>query len=273
MKPYQKTPEDIRREENDLKTNAIMRWLQNQEAFKFNPGDILIKKNKVHKWGVSHDDTQDEWTIETTSSTVNAPKKYVYAFENKLGIGYIRQLKSNGDGYCGTLICVANFDPENTRFELDPDFVDHTLIGDGEFAYNQEYLSKKKFRQDAMEANKKLLVKTSSEKGLREWFLGLKVGDEFWFGTTFDELVAHKYRVYGIYKGKKPRLSTNVYRHDAANDFLEASEWREIELEQIEANNGANGLRKLYEIGAFYWKKVSMTKPHPMKDQLCGPPK
>lgn len=279
MKPYQKTQEDIRREENDLKTNAIMRWLQNQEAFKFNPGDILIKKNKVYRWGASHVNAQDEWTIETTSPTVNAPKKYVYAFENKLGIGYIRQLKSNGSGYCGTLICVANFDPENTRFELDPDFVDHTLIGEGEFAYNQEYMNKKKFRQDAIEANKKLLVKTSSEKGLREWFLGLNVGDEFWFGNTYDELAVHKYKVHAIRKCQKPKngpeayYSTRPYGHDVANNFLEDSEWREIELEWIEGGGGLNGSKKRYEIGAFYWKKVSLTKPHPMKDQLCGPPK
>lgn len=279
MKPYQKTQEDARREENDLKTNAIMRWLQNQDAFKFNPGDILIKKNKVYRWGASHN-AQDEWVVETTSKTVGAPKKYVYAFENKLGIGYVRQLKSSGDGYCGTLICVANFDPENTRFELDPDFVDHTLIGEGEFVPNQEYLSKKKFRQDAMEVNKKLLVKTGSECGLREWFLGLKVGDEFWYGQTYDELASTKYKVHAIHKCNKPKEAqpghyyTRPYSHETASNFLEDDEWREIELEVIEQGvGGGTGLRKRYEIGAFYWKKVSMTKPHPMKDQLCGPPK
>ncbi len=283
VKPYEKTKADTDREESDLRSNAVMRWLLHQDAFKFNPGDIIIKKTRTWHYSPHSNERAEDWVTEVITKATGAPKKYVYAFENKLGIGYIRQLKANGKGYCGTLICVANFDPENTKFELDPDFVDHKLIGEGEFEYNTEYQQKKKFREEAIKANTKLLVKTSSKKGLTTWFLGLKPGDEFWYGQTFDDLVATKYRVIAIHKGKKPKKDPNHYsaysvsipREDHANNFLDDNAWQTIEVELLETPNqyARVGSKGHMNIGSFHWKKVSMTQPHPMKDQLCGPPK
>jgi len=257
-----------------------MRWLLNQDAFKFTPGDILIKKTRSYSYNPHNRDRQEEWVTEVITKTTGAPKKYVYAFENKLGIGYIRQLKANGEGYCGTLICVANFDPDNTRFELDPDFVDHTLIGEGEFSYNQEYANKKKFRQDAMDANRKIMEKTSSKRGLRAWYLSLKPGDVFWFGNSFDELCTNKYVVKRIIKASKPKPNTSnsyynqgVDRKTYANGFLEDNEWQTVEVEVLENSYHKPGTIKLFEIGVFSWAKVTMVQPHPMKDQLCGQPK
>lgn len=281
MKSYEKTQADIDREESDLKSNAIMRWLLCQDAFKFNPGDIIIKKTRSYTYNPQSHNQTKEWETEVVNKTTGAPKKYVYAFENKLGIGYIRQLRTNG-GYCGTLICVANFDPENTKFELDPDFIEHTLIGDGEFEPNTEYQQKKKFREEAMRANKKLLVKTSSKSGLKSWFMSLKPGDEFWYGATFDELVGTKYKVIAIHKGNKPKprewaLSSYqiVNREEQAHSFLDNKEWQTIEVELLETVNPYSkiGSKGHLNIGSFYWKKVTMSQPHPMKDKLCGPPK
>lgn len=276
MKPYEKTAEDTRREENDLKTNPLMRWLQNQDAFRFNPGDILIKK--VRKYGINPHTRErlDIWDTEVITKATGAPKKYVYAFENALGIGYLRQLKANGTGYCGTLICVANFDPENTRFELDPDFIDHSILGEGEFHYNNEYATKKKFRQDAMEANRKLLVRTSSKKALVAWFVGLQPGDVFWHGPTFDELATTKYKVLKILKGTQPQIMPNYYgvldKRAEANQYIGA-QWQTIEVETLESPYSRVGSRQQFDVGQFHWQKVTMSQPHPMKDELCGPPK
>jgi len=279
MKPYEKTKQDESREESDLKNNAIMRWLQNQDAFKFNPGDIIIKKTKSYNYNPHNRERSEEWVTEVITKATGAAKKYVYAFENKLGIGYLRQLKANGTGYCGSLICVANFDPENTRFELDPDFLDHTLLGEGEFTYNNEYVTKKKFREEAMAANKKIMVRTSSIKILKEWYLGLKVGDTFWYGQTFDDFAAVKWEVVKINTKDPYRPTTSGYmgKSEYANQSLGADEWRTIEAKIVE-NNGGNtyfypGSTKTLQMGTFSWAKVSMTRPHPMKDQLCGPQK
>lgn len=284
MKEYEKTDDDKRREENDLRSNPLMRWLQNQDAFKFNPGDILIKKNRSYSYNHHANVREDKWVTEAINKNTGAPKKYVYAFENKLGIGYLRQLKADGSGFCGTLICVANFDPENTKLELDPDFLDHTLIGEGEFQPNVEYLAKKKFRQEAMDANKKLLIKTSSEKQLIQWYTSLKVGDEFWFGQTFDEFAENKYQVTKIIQEQAPvRPTPGTWSYadtrDTSTKYRLAErmgkEWVKIEVKILESNHPYHkaGSTQYFDVSAFSWKKVSMTQPHPMKDKLCGPPK
>jgi hypothetical protein len=279
MKPYEKTQNDIKREENDLKSNAVMRWILNQDVFKFNVGDILIKKTRVWRWDPHAHPLKGGWETEVINSTTNAPKKYIYAFENKLGIGYLRQLKVSGDGYCDTLICVANFDPDNTRFELDPDFVDHTLLGEGEFTHNQEYLSKKKFREEAIAANRKILEKTSSKKGLRKLFLGFKPGDILWYGDTFDQLSTRKYIVKEIIKAQKPAYLkdyTDLEFKDKkynSNNFLEEAEWQLVKIEVLEHDFWKPGDQKILEISSLFWAKVSLTQPHPLKDQLCGPQK
>ena len=280
MKKYEKTKEDDIREKSDLESNPIMRWLQNQDAFKFNVGDILIKKTLRRSWNPQSHNHTETWDTEVITKNTGAPRKYVYAFENKLGIGYIRQLKVDGSGYTSQLICVANFDPVTTRFELDPDFVDHTLVGEGDFQYNTEYLNKKKFRAEAMEKNKAIMVKTSSDKQLIKWYTGLKPGDEFWFGGTFDEFVGCKYRVLKIENVPAPayRDTYNFNQTDAAKVRLSQRtdlQWTKMECEVLEHVETWTkpGSTKSFVISDFSWKKVSHTKPHPMKDPLCAPPK
>src|ERR1035437_5962556 len=175
---YDKTQSDKNREGSDLRYNVIMKFLKQQENFKFNIGDILIKQTRYG---------DDTWKTETTS--LEAPKKYMYVFENELGIGYIKQLRVDGSGFTTLLQCTANFDYDYVRLTLDPDFVDHMIIGEEEFQYNQEYVNKKNFRKDAIAKNRKLLIGTQSFKKRLAWFHGLKIGDKFWYGDNFDELV------------------------------------------------------------------------------------
>lgn len=138
---YEKTAADDDRERSDLRTNPVMRFLKNQEYYRFNVGDIVLKQTR---WSYNGD-----W--ETALTAVGAPRKFMYVFENDLGIGYIKQLKVDGSGFTSGLQCTANFDPDTTRLVLDPDFVDHMLVGEQEFQYNEEYLDKKNFRQEELQ--------------------------------------------------------------------------------------------------------------------------
>ncbi len=276
---YEKTPEDRAREENDLKTNPIMRWLQNQDVFSFNDGDILIKKTLVRAWNPqAHSYDKEEWTTEVINKHTKTPKKYVYAFTNKLGIGYIRQLKVDGSGCCSTLICLANFDPDITRFELDPDYVDHKLIGEGDFNWNDQYVARKKHRDEAIAANRKILVKTSSTKGIVEWFANLQPGDEFWWGKTFDDLVTHKYKVNKIrYDLQPPSYQIMPYAEHKVQHALNTKlgGWRTVEVFVIScpADQGYVKPGMLLNVKIFdvMHAKISMQQPFPMKDPLCDP--
>lgn len=237
---YDKTWSDQAREAHDLKTSPIMRFLKHQDYYKFNVGDILIKQRK---WSYN-----SEWETECITG-VQAPKKYMYVFENELGIGYIKQLRVDGTGFTNALICTANFDPDSTRFTLDPDYVDHMLVGEEDFQYNTEYLNKKAFREEAIAKNTKLLLNTHSTKKRIQWFAGLNVGDEFWCGYTFDELATSRYKVISSVTNGMPRTIEVVI----------------VEHERLDVGQNVR-----FDEDEFIRMRVASQRPFPMKDPLCG---
>lgn len=260
MIEYKKTAADDVREKSDLERSPIMRFLKHQDYYKFNVGDILVKQTRSNY-------LRDDWVTE--KNVVGSPRKYVYVFENELGIGYIKQLKVDGTGFTTNLICTANFDPHFTRFMLDPDFVDHLLTGGGDdFQYNKEYIEKRTFRQEAIEKNTQILVNTRSAKKRYAWFHSLKVGDVFWFGDTFDILVESKFEVSSIEDSPKENCPRHVLERLDSLDLKYFDRYRTI----VAANLRGAGSMSL-TADYFTWTRVTMQEPFPLKDVLCGQPK
>lgn len=258
---YVKTADDAEREQSDIKTCPIQRYMKNQDQFRFNIGDILIKSTKWYGG-------MREWHTECTAGT-GTPTKFMYVFENELGIGYIKQLKVDGTGFTNSLICTSNFDPDNVKLMLDPDYVDHILLGgDEEFQYNSDYLDKKAFRLEAAAKNKKLLIGTQSVKTRLVWFHGLKVGDIFWCGSNINELEGNHYCVTSIRDDPKDR-APKFMQDDLANMVKLMPSYRMITVE----HNGDKYNTMQYTQDHFAWRKVTATQPHPSKDPLCGPQK
>jgi len=265
MIKYKKTKADSDRERLDLERSPVMRFLKHQDHFKFNVGDILIKQTKQYIYGKNAQlmDDEDLWKTETITG-VSAPKKFVYVFENELGIGYLKQLRVDGSGFTSQLICTVNFDPANTRFKLDPDFVDHMLVGEEDFQYNTEYLTKKAFRNEAIKKNTKLLVNTRSAKQRHKWYDGLKPGDVFWWGDTFDDLITDKYEVVNVKDLPLDACPSHV-RQDLGEGLRYMSHYRIVEAMAIKSGN-----IQTLTVNHFVWRKVTMTEPYPMEDTLCG---
>jgi len=170
---YEKTAEDIKIEETDLKTNRTLKHLRHVNFYKFSIGDVLIREEK---WGTN------DWRVKTASCGL--PYKYVYVFENELGVGYIRRLSVKGDKFVDTSVCVVNFDPHETRFSLDPSYANHLLLAseDDELDLKSEYTDIKKKREAMHRKNMKLAEKiTNFAEGL-EFLKKMKVGDTFWWG-------------------------------------------------------------------------------------------
>lgn len=268
MAEYKKTPSDEGRELNDLKNSPIMRFIKNQDMFKFRVGDILVKQvaNYANGW-----DKEPDW--KTSLHVIGAPKKYQYLFENELGIGYIRQLKADGTALNSTLMCMANFDPNTTRFIIDPDYVDHLLLSDSDdkFVPADEWLTKRAYRTDAIRKNTERLIPANNMNKLYAWLTGLKVGDTFWRGTSWDELVVSRYEVTKITDvplasnfelckkldvyGIAPKLFTV---HRSVEIKVLTSKWRTI------------GATNNEDVTDFRWKKILDTVPDPLSDDLCG---
>jgi len=235
---YTKTPDDINREKSDIARSPIMRFLKNQEHFKFNIGDIVVKQRKI--FGTN------EWHTELIPG-VKSPKKFMYVFENELGIGYMKQLRVDGTGFTSTLVCTANFDPDSVRFVLDPEFVDHVLLGDEDFEHNKEYKNKKAFRDEAIKKNKKILVNTRKLKTRMDWISNLKIGDVFWVGDKFDDMVHNNFKVVETVTNERP-LTIMV-----------------VSL--------VTGYTRTFDEDFFVWRRVTMQPPFPMEDPLCDHPR
>lgn len=262
MIKYDKTKSDAERERDDLRRSPIMRFLKHQDWFRFNIGDVLVKQTKRY----SPDGEPEQWHTDKLVGN-GAPRKYVYVFENELGIGYLKQLRVDGSGFTSQLICTVNFDPENTRFQLDPDYVDHMLVGEDGFQYNKEYLDKKNYRVEAIKENTKNLVNTRTAHKLVGWFHGLKIGDTFWFGETWDDMVKDKYVVKEVNDMPTSMLPSHVGTR-LGLAFLPS--YRNIKVDR-ERNGHVSSV--VFTADHFHWRKVSMVKPVPLKDELCGPQK
>lgn len=184
---YTKTSQDEAREKADLNSDPVLIFLRNQDDQQFNVGDVLIR---MYRHG-------DEWKPETFSSTADTPKKYLYAFQNELGIGYVKPFKTNGK-LSEVCACLTQFVSDTSKFVLDPEYADHIMLSDGEeFKPTGSFKEKKKFRDKAIANNKKLMVPKDNES-VTAWFNNRKVGDEFYYGYSVPDMVESKYRVLEV---------------------------------------------------------------------------
>jgi hypothetical protein len=204
---YDITQEDLKTMERDLQNDRVLKHLKNLSFYKFTIGDVLICEEKHRKY----DGTKDfEW--KTKLANCDLPYKYVYVFENELGIGYIHRLSINGRKFVERSICVTEFDPDQTRFILDPEYADHMLLADENenFDAKSRYDDIKKKREQIHRKNKKLCVQIDDEIQAAAWIKSLKVGDQIWWGNTINSIRKEPYSVQSI------NSSTDYYHGYAA---------------------------------------------------------
>ncbi len=178
---YEITQEDRDVMTRDMCTDRTLKHLRNLSFYKFTIGDVLIREEKCSKHGSYG---EYEWKPMTASCGLN--NKYVYVFENELGIGYIRRLSVNGRKFVDHPMCVTNFDPDQTRFSLDPEYADHMLLAseEDEFDAKSRYDALKKKREKVKRMNAKIALKLNGddEQSIIAWMKSLKPGDILWWG-------------------------------------------------------------------------------------------
>ena len=85
--------EDMKRITAHDKTNQTNRYLEyKKNGPKFKIGDVLIRKK--------HYSATRGWETEMVSDRSNVPKKFYYVHENENGVGYVKQIKSDGSSLC-----------------------------------------------------------------------------------------------------------------------------------------------------------------------------
>lgn len=257
MIDYKKNKKDLQREKNDLESNKIMIYLKNKDKFKFSIGDILIQKipsNPVHAYSHGED---LKWVTVKANKIYDIPKRFLYAFENELGIGYIKQLSIDGKSFVSRLICLANIDPRYTTFEVDPEYSDCMLLGNNFIEQiNSTYNDIKNFRKNAIFHNKKILVK---RKNIEKWANNLNIGDVFYAGWSHEQFCSSRWEIVKITKTPWDQLDNyerllNPKMENKAIVYITA-----INRDNITKEFGLPELKRL---------KVSSQVPFNLKDKI-----
>jgi hypothetical protein len=205
---FKLTQKELDEFKQDEAVNPVIKYLKNKESVKFNIGDVLIRQVARYDYAGPHGRTL-KWTTDNVSNVSNAPKKFVYVFENEFGIGYIKQLRANGQGFTNYMVCTANIDFDHTRFTLDPDYADHLLLAgkDDKFAYNERFKHDKAAREEVYKHNKALIDKTDTIEQVNALFDRVKAGDSIWIGRSMYQAADNKFTVVEVknesnYRGK-----------------------------------------------------------------------
>lgn len=214
---YEITAEDRQIMEHDLANDRTLKHLRNLTFYKFSPGDVLIREELCY----APNSSEKKWRVETGSG--NLPLKFVYVFENELGIGYIRRMSVSGDRLVERPMCVTEFDPDKTRFKLDPEYADHMLLaaeGD-EFDMSERYRAMKKRREAVHRRNKKKMVQLATTGDVINWMKTLKIGDQIWIGYNIGGIHKDPYTIKEIHfstAGVKP--PANTWGYTPEQDYL-----------------------------------------------------
>jgi hypothetical protein len=210
---YEVTQEDRDTMTRDMTTDKTLKHLRDLSFYKFSIGDVLVRRDRHRKW----DNGNDSYEWKTSIAQCGLPHKYVYVFENELGVGYIRRLSVNGRKFVDRPICVTEFDPDQVKFELDPEYADHMLLSheDDDFDTKSRYDEVKRKREQINRKNKKLALVMPDEAAAIDWMSKLKVGDHFWYGYSVTNISKDPFYVHEISlvepPGFKQQYSTAYY--------------------------------------------------------------
>lgn len=158
-----------------LDRDPTYKYLKYKKDFSFSVGDVLIKRiNK--SFG-----PDPLWEYEAVSGLSNHMlKRYMYVYEDpETGIGFIKQMKINGEGLGKLLIPMTNFDYDYVRFEVDPVFLDSILLGDGSFDIKTLAKAEKQRKEEVIDFNKTIAHPSSKCSEINSFISSLKVGSEF----------------------------------------------------------------------------------------------
>lgn len=223
----------------------VVRYLRNRETANFSIGDILICQRS---WNQYDEVGERKWTTEYTSETTKVPAKYIYVYENEIGIGYVKRLVANGKGLGHQLICLVEINHSNMRFIIDPDYQDSVLLGDDTYSYNNALKDAQKAKRAIDKKNKPLLVDTRTWESINAAFATLKPGDTVWDGWSSQEASKRAITVISIEKKSKHTYSAN--KHAPCLDFY-----------AIELTHSGHPHKYKEETEHFVGRKLFLTQP------------
>ncbi len=208
----QLTPAEQSQLDASVRDNQVRKWLAVRDTLKFEVGDVLLKM--IPKWG-----EDGVWQPENIQSDTKMPQRYVYIFEDDQGIGYFKKLLLSDGSLGKELFRITDFDFERTRFQVDPEYAEHTLL-DAEFDIKELRKKALEGRKIATKMNRKMGKKFTTLKDMNEFFDQLNVGDTFYTTGDWTGRYQNQYKIDKIEKVEVKTLNAD-YRNYSWDRFKE----------------------------------------------------
>lgn len=149
-----------------------------QKLAQFKEGDFLI---------AYHKDRYNESRDQQVKNSYGAPKKFTVVHVDANGVPYMKELNKNGEP-TGVIISPIHADHgfqtirgSDYRFEVDPDFIDATIMADEEnYDPTAIHRSRGNAFKEITKHNKSLKVNVNEPKELLVYLQSLKAGDVIW---------------------------------------------------------------------------------------------
>lgn len=166
-------PKEQKQLNDCINNNLVRKWLKLRESLKFEIGDVLIKKIR----------SGDKWVDENIASQTKMPQRYVYIHEDEEGIGYFKKLLISNGSLGAELFSITDFDFEHNRFEVDPEYAEHTLLG-AEFDIKDIKKKANEGKRIATKMNRKIGIKATKFTDLNKFFEKVQAAGVFYY--TYD---------------------------------------------------------------------------------------
>ena len=242
------TKEDKEALDNMIKHNHVRAYLKAKENMKFEIGDVILK------YHYSRYSDKPGWEAEKLHNSDNSkmPQRYVYIHEDDCGIGYFKKLKVS-DGTLGVeLFCMTDEVSEDVKFEVDPEYAEHNLLG---VDFNIKDLHKQSLEQQKIvtKMNRKNGIKPQKLSEANAFFANMKKGDVFYeshnftgkyyYKKTFTKLV--KVMIKDI---KSDDWNWNYYSRDS-KDYIDDDHFYEVHYTTDYGSDDARSYR--YSKGSY----------------------
>ena len=119
--------EDLDFINNQSRENQVHQYFDNIIPYDFKVGDYLIRKIMItDRYLVP----TGKWRVVKISPYSKANKKFQVVHVDKYGVPYCKHIKISGE--LGGIICMASMNFAESRFEPDPEHMDHIILDSNE---------------------------------------------------------------------------------------------------------------------------------------------
>lgn len=237
---------------NVMEKNPLRKFLLNRGNLNFEVGDVLVKRLVRY----NYNDKTTSWVTEPISSSNQMAQRYVVVFKDEFGISYLKQLKVSTGKLGNDLYCVADYDYDSTRFEVDPEYAEQIFL-DGDFNIKDIHSKSLEARKIITKMNRKQGIKFKTLKDSNDFFSTLKPGDKYWCSADYTAKWVVEYEIVKVSQETTNKMESsnewswksfkdNHVRNKTDKVAINDNFATKLTVKEIQHNYNSNRTRDIY---------------------------